>query len=580
MACIVGYFGSSFLDVKTSKRNPFKFVRPRHEQGAGHMAEGYARASGKPGVLVVKAGYNATNLITPMMDALSDGTPLVVFCLQKSTPSELMKHGEVQEGDILSISQSCTKWNMAVNDVAELSNRVDEAFRIAQSGRPGSVLVRILDSVMTDTAMKGYWNPPGPAASRRSLVDIELDKVRKRELHEALQRTARLINQSERPVLYVGQGILATPGGPKLLRKLADQACIPVTTTLQGLGAFDETDDDKALHMLGLHGSGYANTAMQEADLIIALGARFDDRVTGSVPKFAPKAKAAADEGRGGIIHFDISPKNVNKVVEATESIIGDCAENLQLLLPMVSKVDRPGWMAEIASWKQKYPMSGFWAKRKSPDGLVQPQGFLERLDSLIKTTEMPTVITAGVGQHQMWAAQHIQWKHPRSFISSGGLGTMGFGLPAAIGAKIARPEALVINIDGDASLSMTINELLTASQYDLDVKSIVLNNQEQGMVTHLQTMYFGNRYAHSHGWNADFVHAAESMGVHASRCASHDQVDEKLEWLLKTRGPALLEVMITQKALSLPVVPAGRALHEFITYSAEDIQLSAPSGT
>lgn len=577
MTSIVGYFGSSILDVNTSKKNSFKFVRPRNEQGAGHMAEGYARASGKPGVLVVKAGYNATNLVTPMMDALSDGTPLVVFCFQRSTPSELMKHGEIQEGDILSISQPCTKWNVAVNHASELSDRVHEAFEIAQSGRPGPVLVRILDSVMTDMAMESY-NPPGPAASRRSLVDIELYKVRQRELDEGLQRTARLINQSKRPVLYVGQGILATPDGPKLLRKLADQACIPVTTTLQGLGAFDETDD-KALHMLGLHGSGYANTAMQEADLIIALGARFDDRVTGSVAKFAPKAKAAADQGRGGIVHFDISPKNINKVVEATESIVGDCAENLRLLLPMVTKVDRPGWMADIASWKHKYPMSGFWAKRKSPDDLVQPQGFLERLDSRIKTTEQPTVITAGVGQHQMWAAQHIQWKYPRSFISSGGLGTMGFGLPAAIGAKIARPEALVINIDGDASLSMTINELLTASQYDLDVKTIVLNNQEQGMVTHLQTMYFGNRYAHSHGQNADFVHTARSMGVQAERCVSHDQVDEKLEWLLETRGPALLEVMITQKALSLPVVPAGRALHEFITYSAEDIQLSAPSG-
>lgn len=541
------------------------------------MAEGYARASGKPGVLVVKAGYNATNLVTPMMDALSDGTPLIVFCFQTSTPSELLRHGEIQEGDILSISQPCTKWNVAVNHASELRNRVHEAFEIAQSGRPGPVLVRILDSVMTDTAMKSY-NPPLPAASRRSLVDIELYKVRQRELHEALQRTARLINQSKRPVLYVGQGILATPDGPKLLRKLADKACIPVTTTLQGLGAFDETDD-KALHMLGLHGSGYANTAMQEADLIIALGARFDDRVTGSVAKFAPKAKAAADQGRGGIVHFDISPKNINKVVEATESIVGDCAENLRLLLPMVAKVDRPGWMADIASWKHKYPMSGFWAERKSPDDLVQPQGFLESLDSRIKTTGQPTVITAGVGQHQMWAAQHIQWKYPRSFISSGGLGTMGFGLPAAIGAKIARPEALVINIDGDASLSMTINELLTASQYDLDVKTIVLNNEEQGMVTHLQTMYFGNRYAHSHGQNADFVHTARSMGVQAERCASHDKVDEKLEWFLKTRGPALLEVMITQKALSLPVVPAGRALHEFITYSAEDIQLSAPPG-
>ncbi|KAL4935973.1 hypothetical protein BDV06DRAFT_233824 [Aspergillus oleicola] len=477
------------------------------------MSQGYTRASGKPGVVIAKSGFSATNLITPMMDALADGTPLVVFCCQPSTHEDFMRHGDFRDGDILSMSQPCTKWNVAVKCVSELPRRVSEAFEVATRGQPGPVLVKVPQSMVTEHSQ---------------------------HLHSKAHGT--MINRADRPVLYVGQGILSTPEDPQLLQMLADKASIPATTSLLGLGAFDETDS-KALQMLGLHGSGYANMAMQIADLIIALGARFDDRVTGSIPKFAPKAKVAASEGQGGIIHFDVSPKNVNKVVEATEAVIGDCAENLKPLIPLVDCVDRPCWTAQIASWKNEYPLSDSEGRRDS-----QPQAFLERLNDLIHPIKSRTIFTTGVGQHQMWVAQHIHWQYPRSPITSGGLCTMVYGLPAVIWAQVARPDALVINVDGDASLNMTLNELLTARRNNLPVKIIVLNNAEQGMVTHLQTIYYGNRLSNSHGTNPDFLLAARSM------------------------GPAFLEVMIAQNALSLPVVPSGCGLDEFITYSGEEM--------
>lgn len=320
--------------------------------------------------------------------------------------------------------------------------------------------------------------------------------------------------------------------------------------------------------MLGLHGSEYANKAIQQADLIIALGARFDDRVTGHIPRFAPKAKKAAEEGRGGIIHFDISSKNINKVVEATEAVVGDCAENLKLLMPFINHTNRPEWLNQIAQWKARYPFSAY--PRGDPDGLVQPQAFTERLNELVRPVKDRTIITTGVGQHQMWTAQHFRWQHPRTMITSGGLGTMGYGLPAAIGAKLSQPDALVIDIDGDASFNMTLNELLTASQFNIGVKAIVLNNEEQGMVTHLQSVYYEDRFCHSHHRNPDFVEVSRAMGVQAERCSNGTEVDEKLKWLLESSGPALLEVMITKKSLSLPMVPAGRPLDEFLFYDQE----------
>ncbi|PKY08186.1 thiamine pyrophosphate-requiring enzyme [Aspergillus campestris IBT 28561] len=561
---VFGYPGGAILPVFDAIYNSkhFDFVLPRHEQGAGHMAEGYARASGLPGVVLVTSGPGATNVITPMQDALSDGTPMVVFCGQ--VPTGLIGTDSFQEADVIGISRACTKWNVMVKSVAELPRRIHEAFEIATSGRPGPVLVDLPKDVTA-----GILRKPIPMNSTipslPSAATLAARELGQKQLQGAIDRVARLVNVSKKPILYVGQGLLAGPGGPAILKELADKACIPVTTTLQGLGGYDELDP-KALHMLGMHGSAYANMAMQEADLIIAIGARFDDRVTGNISKFAPQAKLAASEGRGGIVHFEIMPKNINKVVQANEAVEGDCADNIRLLLPHVKAVpERPEWFDQINHWKSRFPFSLY--DPQDPNGPIKPQYLIEKLSELTAHIKDRTVVSTGVGQHQMWAAQHFRWRHPRTMITSGGLGTMGYGLPAAIGAKVARPEALVIDIDGDASFNMTLTELSTAAQFNIGVKVLLLNNEEQGMVTQWQNLFYEDRYSHTHQKNPDFVPLAQSMGVQADRLTKPSEIEEKLKWLIESDGPALLEVFTDRKVPVLPMVPSGSALHEFLVY-------------
>jgi acetolactate synthase-1/2/3 large subunit len=410
-----------------------------------------------------------------------------------------------------------------------------------------------------------------PSTSAATLAARE---VAKRQLEASIRRAADLINVAKKPVIYAGQGILQTPNGPELLKELADKANIPVTTTLQGLGGFDELDP-KSLHMLGMHGSAYANMAMQEADLILALGARFDDRITGAVAKFAPAAKAAAAEGRGGIVHFEVMPKNINKVIQATEAVAGDVGASLTQMMPLVNIVkDRPEWFAQIADWKQRFP----WAyEKEGENGLIKPQTVIETLSNLTAPIKDKTIITTGVGQHQMWAAQHFRWTHPRTMITSGGLGTMGYGLPAAIGAKVARPDCLVIDIDGDSSFSMTLTELSTAAEFNIGCKILILNNDEQGMVTQWQTLFFEDRFSHTHQKNADFVKLGDAMGVQAKRVIKPDELEGALKWLIESDGPALLEVVVDQKVPVLPMVPTGSALHEFLVYD-EGTSHNSPS--
>lgn len=560
---VFGYPGGAILPVFDAIYNSkhFDFILPRHEQGAGHMAEGYARASGKPGVVLVTSGPGATNVITPMQDALSDGTPLVVFTGQVVTSA--IGSDAFQEADVVGISRACSKWNTMVKNVAELPKKINEAFEIATSGRPGPVLVDLPKDVTAAILRK-----PIPIAStlpsHPSAAGLLARDLSQKQLEGAIKRVARLINIAKKPVIYAGQGVIALPEGPVLLKELADKACIPVTTTVQGLGGFDELDE-KSLHMLGMHGSPYANMAIQEADLVIALGARFDDRVTGSIAKFAPQAKAAAAEKRGGIVHFEIMPKNINKVVQATEAVEGDVAANLALLLPLVNeKATRPEWFSQINDWKKRLP---FAYEKEAPEGLIKPQSLIEKLSVMTQDMKEKVVITTGVGQHQMWTAQHFRWRHPRTMITSGGLGTMGFGLPAAIGAKVARPDALVIDIDGDASFSMTLTELSTAAQFQIGVKIIILNNEEQGMVTQWQSIFYEDRFAHTHQKNPDFVKLSEAMGVQAQRCIAPNDVEAKLKWLIESDGPALLEVVTDKKVPVLPMVEAGSGLHEMRVY-------------
>ncbi|KAF3909363.1 Alpha-peptide [Arthrobotrys entomopaga] len=563
---VFGYPGGAILPVFDAIFNSkqFDFILPRHEQGAGHMAEGYARASGRPGVVLVTSGPGATNVITPMQDALSDGTPLVVFCGQ--VPTTAIGTDAFQEADVVGISRACTKWNVMVKSTAELPRRINEAFEIATSGRPGPVLVDLPKDV-TGGILRNPIPVRSVLPSHPSAASLALQTEMKRRLEVSLKEVARLINISKKPIIYAGQGILARPEGPELLKQLVDRSQIPVTTTLQGLGAFDELDD-RSLHMLGMHGSAYANMAMQEADLILALGARFDDRVTGNIAKFAPQAKIAASEKRGGIVHFEIMPKNINKVVQANEAIEGDVADNLKILLPNLNKVDaRPEWFAQIADWKKRFP---FDYERNLPSGLLNPQTVIEELSNMTAPYKDKVVITTGVGQHQMWAAQHFRWRHPRTMITSGGLGTMGYGLPSAIGAKVARPDAVVIDIDGDASFQMTLMELATAAQFNIGVKIIVLNNEEQGMVTQWQSLFYEDRFAHTHQGNPNFVKLAEAMGLKALRVSKPDELQAGLTTFLEYNdGPILMEVITDKKIPVLPMVPGGKALHECLIYDA-----------
>lgn len=422
---IFGYPGGAILPVFDAIYNSpqFDFILPRHEQGAGHMAEGYARVTGKPGVVLVTSGPGATNVVTPMQDALSDGIPLVVFCGQVATSA--IGSDAFQEADMVGISRACTKWNVMVKDVAELPRRINEAFKIATSGRPGPVLVDLPKDITA-----GVLRTPLPykATTPGRPLGLPTNPLQTSE-HQTdmlqIQQAAELINQAQRPIIYAGAGVLSSSLGPKLLKQLAQQGNIPVTTTLQGLGAFDELDE-KSLHMLGMHGSAYANLAMQQADVIIALGARFDDRVTGRVDKFAPAARAAAAAGKGGIIHFEIQPKNINKVVEASIAVLGDVTNNMAALVPLIRPAPRTQWFEDVKRWKAQYPFT-YEKSTSAPGSMLKPQEVIEELDRQTAHRKEEVVVTTGVGQHQMWAAQHYRWRHPRSLVTSGGLGVSHF---------------------------------------------------------------------------------------------------------------------------------------------------------
>lgn len=558
---VFGYPGGAILPVYDAIHDSksFNFVLPRHEQGAGHMAEGYARASGKPGVVLVTSGPGATNVVTPMADALADGVPMVVFTGQ--VPTSAIGTDAFQEADVVGISRSCTKWNVMVRSIEELPLRINEAFEIAVSGRPGPVLVDLPKDV-TAAILRN------PIPTKTTLPSTSLAQLTKRALDESTNenvvRTAELLNKAKTPVLYVGAGILNNPAGPKLLKELSERAQIPVTTTIQALGAFDQ-QDVKSLDMLGMHGCATANLAMQNADLILAVGSRFDDRVTLNVSKFAPEARRAALENRGGIVHFEICPKNISKVVETQVAVEGDAASNIEKLLPLVVPVkERPEWFARIEEWKEKYPYA---YQKETPGSKIKPQTVIAKLSDLANATDKEVIVTTGVGQHQMWAAQHWTWKTPRSFITSGGLGTMGYGLPAAIGAQVAKPDALVIDIDGDASFNMTLMELSSAVQAKTPVKIMILNNEEQGMVTQWQSLFYEHRYSHTHQLNPDFLKLADAMGMKGLRLTKQEDVDATLKEFIETEGPVLLEVKVEPKVPVLPMVPAGKGLDEFINF-------------
>eukprot|EP01134_Creolimax_fragrantissima_P007034 CFRG7034T1 len=551
---VFGYPGGAILPVFDAiHASPhFKFYLPRHEQGGGHMAEGYSRVTGKPGVVLVTSGPGATNTVTPLQDALMDGVPLVVFSGQ--VPTHLMGSDAFQEADTLGITRSCTKWNVLVKDILDLPRRIDEAFEIAMSGRPGPVLVDLPKDV-TAGVCKSCPHPRHELPFRA----FQRPESGFAMTAEKWDDIADMINKAKRPLIYAGQGIISS-NATKELTALATNGNIPVTTTLQGMGAFDELDS-KSVHMLGMHGSAYANYTIQNADCIIALGARFDDRVTGNLAKFAPAAFKAAHEGKGGIIHFEISRKNVNKVIKSTEVVMGDVKTNLKKLIPLIESSERKEWFDQINKWKTDHPFS--YSKTHGPSGALRPQNIIDELNTIVQKIDKPTYFTTGVGQHQMWTAQYIRWRYPRTLITSGGLGTMGFGLPAAIGAKTALPDNIVIDIDGDASFSMTSMELMTAAEYNIGVKVLLLNNNFQGMVKQWQDLFYAERYSATKMFNPDFAKLAEASGVRGMTLDSSMDMQKVLQEFIDHDGPVVLDCIIEKDEHVYPMVPAGAGLDE-----------------
>jgi acetolactate synthase-1/2/3 large subunit len=532
-----GYPGGAILPVFDELyRTPAKFILNRHEQASGHCADGYARVTGKPGVCIVTSGPGATNTVTPLATAQMDSIPMIVFSGQVAT--KVIGNDAFQEADVTGITRPCTKWNYLVKDVRELPRVINEAFIIATSGRPGPVLVDLPKDVTTAVCPIEPSDIPREHILKRS--KLSLTGGSQRQITEA----AELINRSERPVLYVGGGAIISDAW-KAVRKVAEKGNIPCTTTLLGLGAFDETDE-RTLHMLGMHGSAYANYAVQECDCLIAVGARFDDRVTGNLATFAPKAK---------IIHIDIDPSSISKNVDVDVPVVGDARVSLEAMLPLIEHRPRKEWFNQIAGWKKRYPFKYF-----DDTAHAKPQYVIEEIN---RQTKSDAIITTGVGQHQMWAAQFYRWRYPRQMITSGGLGTMGYGLPSAMGAALGAPGKVVIDIDGDASYLMTCYELATIAEYRIPVKVAILNNDFQGMVKQWQDLFYGRRYSQTVMKNPNFAKMAEAFGIKGIRCDDKKLVPKVVDEMLSHDGPVVVDFFVEPNEHVYPMVPSGKGLHE-----------------
>jgi len=523
----------AFYDVKD-----IKFILPRHEQAAAHGADGYARATGKVGVCIATSGPGATNLITGIATAYMDSIPMVIITGQVKT--HLIGNDAFQEADITGITRPITKHNYLVKNLAELPTVLKQAFYIARTGRPGPVLVDLPTDI---TLQEMEYSYPEEVHMRTYNPSYEGHGLQIKKVVEA-------INKSHRPVIYAGGGIIIS-GADKELLAFAEKTGIPVTTTLLAMGAFP-ADHPLYLGMLGMHGTFYANYSITDCDLLISIGSRFDDRVTGKIDEFAPHAK---------VIHIDIDPSSISKNVRVDIPVVGDAKAVLKQILEQdIHKLELTEWHKKIEDWKKTYPLS----YKQEKNGEIKPQYVIEKLSQL---TKGDAIICTEVGQSQMWAAQFFKYNYPRSFITSGGLGTMGFGLPAAIGASLGCPDKMVFDIAGDGSIQMNIQELATISQYKIPVKVIILNNGFLGMVRQWQELFYKKRYSHTEfTFNPDFVKLAQAYDIFGLCVEKVSEVEGALKKIIEIRDkPSVLEIKIAREENVFPMVPAGAAINRMI---------------
>ena len=512
-----------------------RFINTRHEQGAAHAADGYARATGKVGVAMATSGPGATNLTTGIATAYMDSIPIVTITGQ--VPTHLIGNDAFQEADVVGVTRPICKHSFLIKDVNEVSEVVAEAFHIAQTGRPGPVVIDFARDAQMEETIFQY----------PETVSIRGYNPQYKGHPKQIARAVELINNAKRPIIYAGGGIISAEASTEL-RQLVEKTDIPITVTLMGLGAFPETHP-LSLKMPGMHGSRYANYAFTETDLVIAIGARFEDRVTGRVDKFAPKAT---------IIHVDIDPCNIGKNVRVDVPVVGDAKQVLIEMNKLIKKPDIQEWLRQIHSWKEKYPFI------YTPDNdKIMPQFVIEQI---YEATKGEAIIATDLGQHQMWSAQYYQYDIPRHFLSSGGLGTMGYGLPAAIGAQVGCPDKLVININGDGSFMMNVQELVTIAARKLPVKVMIINNGRLGMVKQWQELFFNKRYSISVlNDNPDFAKVAEAFGVTGINVTQIDEVRPAIERALGIDGPVVVDFIVSSEANVYPMVPAGAGLGEMI---------------
>ncbi len=527
---VFGYPGGTILNVYDAlykHQDEIHHILTSHEQGAAHAADGYARATGKVGVCMATSGPGATNLVTGIATAYMDSVPLVAITANVGV--SLLGKDSFQEVDIAGVVMPITKHSFIVKNVHELADTIRRAFKIAQTGRPGPVLVDITKDV---TANVADYEPKAPEAIERKVDTIKADD---------LDRAIKMIEKSEKPYIIVGGGVI-TSGASAELKKFADKIDAAVCDTLMGKGAFDG-NDPRYTGMIGMHGTKVSNFGINEADLVIAIGARFSDRVIGNASKFAHEAK---------ILHIDVDAAEIDKNIMVDASVVGDAKEVLKMLATRIKSSKKPEWMAEINALKERFPDHGDLKNLTGP----------AIINKIYELTEGKATITTDVGQHQMWAAQYYKYSHPRQFLSSGGLGTMGFGVGACIGAKVGKPENITVNIAGDGCFRMNMNEIATAARYNIPIIQVVINNHVLGMVRQWQTLFYDKRYSNTVlNDNVDFVKVAEALGATGIRATTLDEFEDAMKKAIELGKPVVIDCMIGEDDKVWPMVPAGAAL-------------------